>query len=114
LQGLKSQATVPSSAMQAARKDSLQKPATGASVPADKPASAAIIYYGVGVIESISEPRTTVQINHQDIKDLMPAMTMPFEVKSPALLDQLAPGDRIRFTLEETPHGLVIIEIHKR
>jgi protein SCO1 len=77
-------------------------------------ASGAKVYYGVGVVESINEPRTTVEINHEDIKDLMPAMSMPFEVKSPALLEQIAPGDRVSFTVEEMPHGLVIIELRKR
>jgi protein SCO1/2 len=103
LQGLKSMAAnAPAEGPQAPNKDSL---------PKEKPAK---VYHGVGVVESIGEQRTTVQINHEDIRDLMPAMSMPFEVQSPALLEQIAPGDRIRFTLQETPHGLVVIEIRKR
>jgi len=75
---------------------------------------AAQTYLGVGVVESVGEQRTTVQINHEDIKGLMPAMSMPFEVRSPALLEQIAPGDRVSFTLEALPHGLVIVELRKQ
>jgi protein SCO1 len=78
----------------------------------EKPA--AKIYRGVGVVESISDERTTVQINHEDIKDLMPAMNMPFEVKDKSLLDQIAPGDRVTFALQDLPYGLVVVEIKKR
>jgi len=117
LQSLRSTAAnAASSGAAGLKKDSLQteKPARDASPAGDKPESAAKTYQGVGVVESISEPRTTVQINHEDIKDLMPAMNMPFEVQSPALLEQIAPGDHVSFTLQETPHGLVVIDIRKR
>jgi protein SCO1 len=79
--------------------------------PKEKPQ--AKIYRGVGVVDSINEQRTTVQIDHEDIKDLMPAMNMPFEVKDKAMLDQIAPGDRVTFTLQDMPYGLVVIEIKK-
>jgi protein SCO1/2 len=117
LQGLKSMAAnAPADGSLSTKKDSLQKakPATGTTPVSDKPENAAKIYHGVGVVESVGEHRTTVQISHEDIKDLMPAMSMHFEVQSPALLDGIAPGDRISFTIQETPHGLVIIEIRKR
>ena len=80
--------------------------------PPEKPQ--AKIYRGVGVVDSISEQRTTVQIDHEDIKDLMPAMKMPFEVKDKSLLDQIAPGDRVAFTIQDMPYGLIVIEIKKR
>jgi protein SCO1/2 len=80
--------------------------------PSEKPQ--AKIYRAVGVVDSINEQRTTVQIDHEDIKDLMPAMKMPFEVKDKSLLDQIAPGDRVAFTIQDMPYGLVVIEIKKR
>jgi protein SCO1/2 len=76
--------------------------------------SQAKIYRGVGIVDSISEQRTSVQIDHEDIKDLMPAMKMPFEVKDKSLLDQIAPGDRVAFTIQDLPYGLIVIEIKKR
>lgn len=80
--------------------------------PTEKPQ--AKIYHGVGVVESINEQKTTVEIKHEDIKDLMPAMSMPFEVKNKSLLDQIAPGDRVAFTIQDMPYGLIVIEIKKR
>jgi protein SCO1/2 len=72
------------------------------------------IYHGVGVIEEIHKDRATVQINHEDIKDFMPAMNMPFQVKDVGLLDSFSVGDRIKFGLQSTPAGLVVVEMEKR
>jgi protein SCO1/2 len=72
------------------------------------------IYYGVGVIEEIHKDRATVQINHEDIKDFMPAMNMPFTVKDVRLLDTVAVGDHIKFGLQSTPAGLIVVEMEKR
>ena len=91
-----------------------EKAAGDVSPAAEKAGGAAKVYRAAGVVESIGDERTTVQINHEDIKDLMPAMSMNFEVQSPVLLEQLAPGDRVSFTIEQTPHGLVITELRKQ
>ncbi|MFL6214844.1 MAG: copper-binding protein [Blastocatellia bacterium] len=103
------------SGQQSVKEASLQKgkSTAGPSSSLETAAGAAKLYHAVGVVESIGDARTTVQINHEDIKDLMPAMSMSFEVQSAALLDHIAPGDRVSFTLQETPHGLVIIELRK-
>ena len=106
LQGLKAaMASAPPATAPPAAKDAPAKA---------QPAQKAKLYDGVGVVESINDARTVVEINHQDIKDLMPAMSMPFEVKGAALLDGIAAGDRVRFTVAAMPHGLVIVEIRKR
>ena len=105
LQGLKPMIVSAPPTATGAKKDSAPKP---------EPAKAARLYQGVGVVESINDARTTVEINHQDIKDLMPAMSMAFEVKRTALLNGIAAGDRVSFTIAEMPHGLVIVEIRKR
>lgn len=89
-----------------------KSPEKPAEKPAEKPQ--AKIYHGVGVVESINEQKTSVEINHEDIKDLMSAMKMAFEVKDKSLLDRVAPGDRVAFTLQEMPYGLIVIEIKKR
>ncbi|HJQ27604.1 MAG TPA: copper-binding protein [Blastocatellia bacterium] len=89
-------------------------PATKNSSVKAEPAKAAKLYHGVGVVESINDAHTTVEINHENIKDLMPAMSMAFEVKSAALLEGIAAGDRVSFTVAEMPHGLVIVELRKR
>jgi protein SCO1/2 len=51
-----------------------------------------------GQVLSIEAPRK-LTIKHEDIKGLMPAMTMPYEVKDEQLLAGLTPGDLITATL---------------
>lgn len=70
-------------------------------------------YRGVGVVESTDPENLSIQIDHEDIKGLMPAMNMPYRVKDKSLLDSIAPGDKIDFWLESTPSGLVVIRLQK-
>jgi protein SCO1/2 len=86
---------------------------TAAGVEADNKDESKI-YHGVGVIEEIHKDPATVQINHEDIKDFMPAMSMPFPVKDAGMLDSFTVGDHIKFGLQSTPAGLVVVEMEKR
>ena len=52
-----------------------------------------------GQILGIETARNEVLIRHGDIKDFMPAMTMPFTVKDAALLSGKQPGDLVTATL---------------
>ena len=61
-----------------------------------------------GSIVSVDRPRNIVEINHEAIPGVMPAMTMPYEVADPALLQGIAPGDRVRGTLRVDSRGYVI------
>lgn len=72
------------------------------------------IGHGIGVVESFDQERATIQIDHEDIKGIMPAMNMPFAVKDKSLLDSVNPGDKIDFWVEATPDGLVVVRIRKR
>jgi protein SCO1 len=71
-------------------------------------------YHGVGVVEEIHKDLARIQINHEDIKDLMPAMSMPYTVKDVSLLDSVAVGDYVEFELLSKPEGLIVIELKKR
>jgi protein SCO1 len=71
-------------------------------------------YYGVGVVEEIHKDLARIQINHKDIKDLMPAMSMPFTVQDVSLLDSVAVGDYVEFGLLSKPEGLIVVELKKR
>lgn len=44
-----------------------------------------------------------ILVKHEDIVGFMPAMTMPYQVKEPALLKDRAPGDLITATLHVAP-----------
>ena len=71
------------------------------------------IRHGVGIVESIDKEMATFQINHEEIKDYMPAMSMPYAVKDKSLLDSVSTGDRVEFSLEGTSKGDVVIEIKR-
>lgn len=54
---------------------------------------------------------TEVVIRHDDVPGLMPAMTMPFHVRDPRLLDGLEPGDKVyaRLIAEESGWWLAAV-----
>ncbi len=92
-----------------------QAAAKTAEPPAKSPAkSATNTHRGVGVIESIDKELGQVQIDHEEIKDFMPAMNMPFAVKDRSLLDAVAPGDKVEFLLRADESGMVVIALKKR
>jgi protein SCO1/2 len=57
-----------------------------------------------GKVESVDRSANQVTIAHQDIPGFMPAMTMPFKVKDPAVLSYISPGDEITATLVVKNH----------
>ena len=60
-------------------------------------------YYLVkGEIKELKSDGKTVVIKHEEVPNYMPAMTMPFEVKEPAELKNLRPGDGVSFRLVVT------------
>lgn len=52
-----------------------------------------------GQILAIEPKRNEVTIRHEDIKNFMPGMTMPFRVQDAALLEGKQPGDLVTATL---------------
>ncbi len=62
-------------------------------------APAAREYQLQGQILAIAPERREVTIKHQDIKNFMPGMTMPFVVRDGALLTDKQPGDLVTATL---------------
>jgi cytochrome oxidase Cu insertion factor (SCO1/SenC/PrrC family) len=81
---------------------------------ADETSSNPNIHRGVGVIQSVDRENASVQIDHEPIKDFMPAMDMPYQVKDKSLLDEIAPGDKVEFCIEGASSGSVVVKIHKR
>lgn len=57
-------------------------------------------YELTGQILSIKPEAQEVLVKHEDIPGFMPAMTMPYKVKSASLLEGRQPGDLITATLE--------------
>ena len=54
-----------------------------------------------GQVQSITPDRQEAMVKHGEIKGLMPAMTMPYRVKSKAEFDALKPGDVIAGTARD-------------
>ena len=52
-----------------------------------------------GKVIAVNKSDRTATIAHEDIKGYMPAMTMPFKIKSDADLEMLKPGDQVTGTL---------------
>jgi Cu(I)/Ag(I) efflux system periplasmic protein CusF len=51
-----------------------------------------------GEVRKIDKAQSKITLKHGDIKNLdMPGMTMVFVVKDKAMLDKLAPGDKVKF-----------------
>jgi Cu/Ag efflux protein CusF len=71
-------------------------------------------YHARGVVKRIDPQRPSIELDHEEIPGLMPAMTMEFYVDNAGLLNGLKPGDRIDFTIENSVGGLKITGITKR
>lgn len=57
--------------------------------------------HGVGVVQSVDASAGTVTIAHQPIASIgWPAMTMPFKVAKPQMLEQVSVGEKVEFTLD--------------
>src|SRR6266566_1931413 len=52
-----------------------------------------------GQVLALDVSRKQLTIKHEEIKGLMPAMTMPYDVKDQNLLNGLAPGDLVNAML---------------
>lgn len=54
-----------------------------------------------GEVQQVDRTARNITLRHSEIKKFdMPAMTMVFHVKEPALLDNVKAGDKVRFRLE--------------
>jgi protein SCO1/2 len=62
-------------------------------------AAAAQQYAVSGMVLAVDRTRNTVTVSHDAIPGLMPAMTMPFDVRRTTDLDGLVPGAAVEFTL---------------
>lgn len=75
-----------------------------------KPADAAAM--STGEVKKIDKEAGKITIKHGPLMNLdMPAMTMVFRVKDPAMLDQVKPGDKINFVAEKANGALTVTQI---
>jgi Cu(I)/Ag(I) efflux system protein CusF len=63
-----------------------------------------------GEIRKVDKKAGTVTIKHGPIQAIdMPAMTMVFQAKEPAMLDRVKAGDKVKFQAEMGAGGKVIV-----
>lgn len=65
-----------------------------------------------GEVRKVDKENKKITLRHGEIKNLeMPAMTMVFQVKDPAMLDAVKQGDKVQFKAEKAGGALVITDI---
>ena len=65
-----------------------------------------------GEVRKVDKENKKITLKHGEIKNLeMPGMTMVFQVKDPAMLDMVKPGDKVMFKAEKANGALVVTEI---
>ena len=64
-----------------------------------------------GEVKKVDKSSGKVTIKHGPLDNLgMPAMTMVFRVKDPAMLDQMKEGDKINFVAEKVNGAITVIQ----
>ena len=95
--------TVPALADDAHHKDKRAPAAAAASVEGQ---------LSEGEVRKVDKDAKKLTIRHGPIESLdMPAMTMVFQVKDPALLDKVKAGDKVRFAAEKIGGAYTVTRI---
>ena len=71
-------------------------------------------YQGVGVVKALNLKTPAIEIDHEEIVGLMPAMQMEFPVTDGRMLNGLAVNDRIDFTVVEKTGEMKLTAIKKK
>ena len=65
-----------------------------------------------GEIRKVDKDAKKITIRHGPIPSLdMPAMTMVFQVKEPAMLEQVKPGDKVKFEAQKLGGAFTVTKI---
>lgn len=65
-----------------------------------------------GEVRKVDKDARKITLRHAEIKQLdMPAMTMVFSVKEPAMLDKVKAGDKVKFKVQIVGGALTVTEI---
>ena len=77
--------------------------------------AAAALPWATAEVRRVDKAAGKVALKHGEIKNLdMPPMSMVFQVRDPALLDKLKPGDKIRFSAEKSEGAFVVTAIEPK
>ena len=62
-------------------------------------------------VVGVNTDQDILVLNHEEIPGIMMAMTMPFPVADPAMLEGLSEGDAVEFEVEQQGSNIVIVAI---
>lgn len=78
----------------------------------DAKAASAAQALSEGVVRKVDKENRKLTIKHGPLENLgMPGMTMVFQVKDPAMLDEVKAGDPIRFRAEQVDGYLTVTKL---
>jgi Cu(I)/Ag(I) efflux system periplasmic protein CusF len=67
-----------------------------------------------GEVRKVDKEAKKITIKHGPIKNLdMPAMTMVYQVKDPAMLDRVKAGDKVKFEAENVGGAFTLTKIEQ-
>jgi Cu(I)/Ag(I) efflux system protein CusF len=65
-----------------------------------------------GEVRKVDKDAKKITLRHGPLQNLdMPAMTMVFQVKDPAMLDRVKAGDKVKFQAEKIGGAFTVIQI---
>lgn len=70
-------------------------------------------YPGTGVVLIVNRKENWVELEHEEIKDLMPAMQMEFWIRNPSLMNGVRVGDKVDFVVVEDRVGQYLTELKR-
>ena len=106
-QGPAANNTAPSSPKPAAKASPSPTPVPTSTVPKNGD------YDGKGVVTKINLEMGSVEMDHEEIKGVMPPMRMEFFVSDKKMLDGLKIGDKVDFVLRYKDHTETVVQIKK-
>jgi Cu/Ag efflux protein CusF len=65
-----------------------------------------------GEVKKVDKAAARITLKHGEIKSLdIPAMTMAYRVKDPAMLDKVQPGQHVRFSVERIDSQYTVVQL---
>ena len=87
------------------------QPAVQINPPGFPPTVLGKPYPGTGIVTILNRKEGWVEIEHEEIKDLMPAMTMEFWVRNRSIMNRVRVGDKVDFVVVEDSKGQYVTEL---
>ena len=70
-------------------------------------------YPGTGVVTIVNRKEGWVEIEHEEVKDLMPPMLMEFWIRDPSIMKGVRVGDKVDFVVVEDNKGQYLTELKR-